>query len=98
MALTSLRNHLQVTFELTSKELEYVGQDLRPVLEPGVFLFGAGPAADCRAQPETCVALTVSVSDRYQPPCAVSWPEITLESDGGDTVSPGGDKLTQPLA
>lgn len=74
-----------------------MGQDLRPVLEPGVFLFGAGPAADCRALPETCVALTVEVSDSYQPPCSVSWPEKTLELDGGDAVSQGGDKLTHPL-
>lgn len=61
-----------------------MGQDLRSVLEPGVFLFGAGPAADCRAQPEKCAPLTVALSDGYQPACAVSWLEVALQSDEGD--------------
>lgn len=68
---SSCHSFVQVTFELTSKDLEYVGADLRPVIEGGVFLFGAGPAADCRANPETCVALTVTVSEDYQPACQV---------------------------
>ncbi|CAM9496692.1 unnamed protein product [Ectocarpus sp. 6 AP-2014] len=59
----------KVTFKLTSKDLEYVGAHLRPVLEAGDFLFGVGPAADCRADPDSCAALTVTVSDSYQPAC-----------------------------
>lgn len=53
-----------------------MGADLRPVLEAGDFLFGVGHASDCRAQPESCAALTVAVSEDYQPACQVS--ESTL--------------------
>ncbi|CAN0131130.1 unnamed protein product, partial [Hapterophycus canaliculatus] len=59
----------QVTFNLTSKDLEYVGEDLRAVLEAGDFLFGVGHASDCRVEPDDCAALTVVVSDDYQPAC-----------------------------
>lgn len=68
-----------MTFELTTKDLEYVGLDLRPVLEPGVFLFGVGPASDCRADPDSCVSLTVALSDAYQPACQViAWDQALL--------------------
>lgn len=67
-------DRVQVTFKLTSKDLEYVGVDLRPVLEAGEFLFGVGPAADCRADPDSCAALTVTVSDSYHPACQVNEP------------------------
>lgn len=66
-----LFSYLQVSFELTTKDLEYVGLDLRPVLESGVFLFGVGPASDCRADPDSCTSLTVALSDAYQPACQV---------------------------
>ncbi|CAM9120440.1 unnamed protein product, partial [Scytosiphon promiscuus] len=59
----------KVTFDLTSKDLEYVGTDLRTVLEAGDFLFGVGHTSDCRTEPDGCAALTVVVSDDYQPAC-----------------------------
>lgn len=49
-----------------------MGADLRPVLEAGEFLFGVGPAADCRVHPDSCAALMVTVSDKYQPACEVN--------------------------
>lgn len=60
-----------MAFNLASKDLEYVGVDSRLVLEPGEFLFGVGPAADCRSDPDSCAALTVTLSDAYQPTCQV---------------------------
>lgn len=60
-----------MTFHLTSKDLEYVGVDSRLVLEPGEFLFGVGPRANCRSDPDSCAALTVTLSDKYQPACQV---------------------------
>ena len=60
-----------MSFTLSSKDLEYVGLDLRPVLEAGVFLFGVGPSSDCRSDPDSCVSLNVALSDDYQPACEV---------------------------
>lgn len=67
-----------MTFKLTSKDLEYVGVDLRPVLEAGEFLFGVGPAADCRANPDGCAALTVTDSDKYHPACKVKQTSVLV--------------------
>lgn len=50
-----------------------MGVDLRPVLEAGEILFGVGHASDCRAEPDSCAALAVTVSDDYQPACQVDY-------------------------
>ncbi|CAM9243209.1 unnamed protein product, partial [Choristocarpus tenellus] len=77
---------IRVTFELSTKELEYIGVDKRPVLEEGVFLFGVGPEVDCRTDPNLCVPLTLKLSDEYHPICEAAC-ELWFPSD---TPAPGG--------
>ncbi|CAN0364028.1 unnamed protein product, partial [Discosporangium mesarthrocarpum] len=60
---------IRVTFELTSKDLEYIGVDKRPVLESGVFLFAVGPEVDCRVDSTECVPLTLELGEDYRPAC-----------------------------
>lgn len=62
----------QVIFGLSYKDLEYMDLNLRPALEEGIVLFGVGDASDCRARPEECASLAVSLKEDHQPACKVS--------------------------
>lgn len=45
------------------------GVERHRVLEGGDWLFGLGEQVDCRAKPETCLKLTVKLTEYYFPVC-----------------------------